>query len=244
MAAALVDRFHTASRWPWWMLDAVKTRQHATPPQRADELADVVLPDHETRAVRLGDLWRDGPAVIVWLRQFGCPFCRAYAVQLELSPRAVRRRGRVAGPDRSGDAARCSVLPAAAAHRPAGARRQGPRQLPRIRHEAGHPRRVDRSRGRREGRRRYGPSARHPRPQYRGRSPARRHLGRRLGRSGSVGTSLRRRQRHGANGRDPGGSTGDHLACPTRCRAGDGSPGRLEKPSMTLRTPSRVGGGR
>jgi peroxiredoxin len=70
------------------MLDAVKTRQHATPPERADELADVVLPDHETRAVRLGDLWRNGPAVIVWLRQFGCPFCRAYAVQLN------RARGR------------------------------------------------------------------------------------------------------------------------------------------------------
>ena len=77
-----IDRLHGASRWPWWMLDAVKTRQHTSPPERADELADVILPDHEARPVRLGDLWRDGPAVVVWLRQFGCPFCRAFAVQL------------------------------------------------------------------------------------------------------------------------------------------------------------------
>jgi peroxiredoxin len=77
-----IDRLHTASRWPWWMLDTVKTRQHTSPPERADALTDVILPDHEGRSVRLGDLWRDGPAVIVWLRQFGCPFCRASAVQL------------------------------------------------------------------------------------------------------------------------------------------------------------------
>jgi peroxiredoxin len=70
------------------MLDAVRTRQRTSPPERLDGLTDVHLPDHEGRSVRLGDLWRDGPAVIVWLRQFGCPFCRAYAVQLN------RERGR------------------------------------------------------------------------------------------------------------------------------------------------------
>jgi hypothetical protein len=30
-----------------------------------------VLPDHEARDVRLGDFWRDGAAVLVWLRHYG-----------------------------------------------------------------------------------------------------------------------------------------------------------------------------
>ena len=40
-------------------------------PERADELAGIVLPDHDGRDVRLGDLWADGPAVLVWLRHYG-----------------------------------------------------------------------------------------------------------------------------------------------------------------------------
>jgi hypothetical protein len=46
-------------------------RQRATPPRRADELVDITLPDHEGRVVRLGDLWRDRPAVLDWLRHYG-----------------------------------------------------------------------------------------------------------------------------------------------------------------------------
>ncbi|HEX2296720.1 MAG TPA: hypothetical protein VHN37_15615 [Actinomycetota bacterium] len=34
-------------------------------------LEDVVLPDSNERDVRLGDLWRDRPAVLVWLRHYG-----------------------------------------------------------------------------------------------------------------------------------------------------------------------------
>ena len=40
-------------------------------PARAGALADIVLPDHEGAEVRLGDLWRDGPAVLIWLRHYG-----------------------------------------------------------------------------------------------------------------------------------------------------------------------------
>jgi hypothetical protein len=40
-------------------------------PARADELADLVLPDWEGRPERLGDLWRDGPAVLIFLRHYG-----------------------------------------------------------------------------------------------------------------------------------------------------------------------------
>jgi hypothetical protein len=34
-------------------------------------LADITLPDSEGREVRLGDLWRERPVVLVWLRHYG-----------------------------------------------------------------------------------------------------------------------------------------------------------------------------
>jgi hypothetical protein len=37
----------------------------------ADTLADTVLPDQDGNQVRLGDLWRDRPAALVWLRHYG-----------------------------------------------------------------------------------------------------------------------------------------------------------------------------
>ena len=40
-------------------------------PRRADELAAIVLPDIDGHEVTLGDLWRDGPAVLVFLRHYG-----------------------------------------------------------------------------------------------------------------------------------------------------------------------------
>ena len=46
-------------------------RQHTAPPERADELADFVLQDQSGDDVRLGELWSDGPAVLVWLRHYG-----------------------------------------------------------------------------------------------------------------------------------------------------------------------------
>ncbi len=38
---------------------------------RATALAELVLRDHEDREVRLGDLWADRTAVLVWLRHYG-----------------------------------------------------------------------------------------------------------------------------------------------------------------------------
>jgi hypothetical protein len=35
------------------------------------DLADVVVKDTEARDVRLGDLWRDKPAVVVFVRHYG-----------------------------------------------------------------------------------------------------------------------------------------------------------------------------
>jgi hypothetical protein len=40
-------------------------------PKTADTFAAVTLPDDQGRGVRLGSLWEEGPAVIVWLRHYG-----------------------------------------------------------------------------------------------------------------------------------------------------------------------------
>jgi hypothetical protein len=52
-------------------LGTVRHRQQTNPPERADELADFVLQDQSGDDVRLGSLWSDGPAVLVWLRHYG-----------------------------------------------------------------------------------------------------------------------------------------------------------------------------
>jgi hypothetical protein len=39
--------------------------------ERADDLAGVVLPDQDGVDVRLGDLWAERPAALVWLRHYG-----------------------------------------------------------------------------------------------------------------------------------------------------------------------------
>jgi len=37
----------------------------------SSRLADIVLPDTDDGQVRLGDLWANGPAVVVFLRHYG-----------------------------------------------------------------------------------------------------------------------------------------------------------------------------
>jgi hypothetical protein len=36
-----------------------------------EALADVTLPDQDDNPVRLGDLWADRPAALIWLRHYG-----------------------------------------------------------------------------------------------------------------------------------------------------------------------------
>ena len=50
---------------------AAARRQKTNPPAHANELAELVLQDHDGRAIRLGDLWSDKPAALVWLRHYG-----------------------------------------------------------------------------------------------------------------------------------------------------------------------------
>jgi hypothetical protein len=49
----------------------VGERQSTAAPARADDLAGMVLQDHRGEEHRLGDSWRDGPAVLVFLRHYG-----------------------------------------------------------------------------------------------------------------------------------------------------------------------------
>jgi hypothetical protein len=53
------------------VLGTSKERQETHPPDDADDLADIKLRDQEGGEVRLGDSWRDRPAVLVWLRHYG-----------------------------------------------------------------------------------------------------------------------------------------------------------------------------
>jgi peroxiredoxin len=51
-------------------------------PEVGDLAPDALLMDPEGRDVTLSSLWTDRPAVIVFLRYFGCPFCQAQVVAL------------------------------------------------------------------------------------------------------------------------------------------------------------------
>jgi hypothetical protein len=53
------------------VLDAAREPQTTHPPVHARELEDVVLKDDEGRDVRLGDLWQDRPAALIFLRHYG-----------------------------------------------------------------------------------------------------------------------------------------------------------------------------
>ena len=52
------------------MLGMSKERQETDAPTDAGDLADITLRDRDSADVRLGDFWRDRPAVLVWLRHY------------------------------------------------------------------------------------------------------------------------------------------------------------------------------
>jgi peroxiredoxin len=60
---------------------------------RADDLAQLTVLDERGTSVRLGELWRERTAVLVFLRHFGCIHCREHVVQLR------REAERLARPD-------------------------------------------------------------------------------------------------------------------------------------------------
>jgi hypothetical protein len=53
------------------MFGISKTRQEVAPPTDAKQLEDIVLHDWRGNDVRLGELWSEGPALLVFLRHYG-----------------------------------------------------------------------------------------------------------------------------------------------------------------------------
>jgi len=49
----------------------VSDAAQSTAAPAAKAIADVVLPDQDGNEVRLGDLWRERPVALVWLRHYG-----------------------------------------------------------------------------------------------------------------------------------------------------------------------------
>ena len=56
-------------------------------------LSDTTILDTAGGDVRLGDLWRDHPAVMVWLRHFGCLYCREQAVEMTAAIPDIEAQG-------------------------------------------------------------------------------------------------------------------------------------------------------
>jgi len=56
-------------------------------------LSALSLPDPHGNPHRLGDLWRDQPVVVVFLRHFGCLHCREHAAELRDRYDDLKRQG-------------------------------------------------------------------------------------------------------------------------------------------------------
>jgi peroxiredoxin len=60
---------------------------------RADELARMTVLDASRTAIVLGTLWAERPAVLVFVRHFGCIHCRAHVIDLVRRIDLVRKAG-------------------------------------------------------------------------------------------------------------------------------------------------------
>lgn len=59
----------------------------------SDQAARAVIRDLEGQEHALGGLWAEQPAVLVFLRHFGCLFCREQAAEIEGQLAEIRKRG-------------------------------------------------------------------------------------------------------------------------------------------------------
>jgi peroxiredoxin len=59
----------------------------------SSKLAGLVLPDCDGREIRLGSLWTGQAAVLVFLRHYGCIFCREHVAQLREHEQSFRDKG-------------------------------------------------------------------------------------------------------------------------------------------------------
>lgn len=59
----------------------------------ARALGEIDVLDCDGAPVRLGTLWADQPAVLVWLRHFGCLFCKEQTAELRAHASEIEGRG-------------------------------------------------------------------------------------------------------------------------------------------------------
>lgn len=70
-----IEQQHTAAEQEWlaaWLSGPARTRYTALPPQIGDAAPDISLRDTSGANRRLSEFWKAGPALILFLRQFGC----------------------------------------------------------------------------------------------------------------------------------------------------------------------------
>jgi peroxiredoxin len=58
-----------------------------------EQLAECRVLDTQGRTRRLGDEWRSQPAIVVWLRHFGCLFCREMAADFRARQEEIAALG-------------------------------------------------------------------------------------------------------------------------------------------------------
>ena len=55
-----------------WLTGPTRTRYESLPPQAGDQAPDLTLPDTSGEPRHLSDFWAHGPALLVFMRHFGC----------------------------------------------------------------------------------------------------------------------------------------------------------------------------
>lgn len=71
----VVERQHAAAEEEWlsaWLTGPTRTNVKVLPSQIGDPAPDIELPDSGGRRRRLSEFWRMKPAVVLFLRHFGC----------------------------------------------------------------------------------------------------------------------------------------------------------------------------
>jgi peroxiredoxin len=71
----IVDQQQQSAEEEWleaWLAGPARTRLRALPAQIGDPAPDLTLPDAEGMSRKLSEFWRERPALLLFLRQFGC----------------------------------------------------------------------------------------------------------------------------------------------------------------------------
>lgn len=71
----VLERQQEAAEAEWvdaWLGGPTRTRLDSLPAQIGDAAPDLTLPDTEGRPRKLSEFWRERPALLLFLRQFGC----------------------------------------------------------------------------------------------------------------------------------------------------------------------------